>query len=527
MKQSHIAVIPARKGSKGIPGKCTKILHDKPLIEHIVKTINDSSIFNKIIVTTDDESIPQIVNKYENVEVIFRPNELCTDKIPLDPVIAHAVSNITFDYCWTFQLTSPFTTKETIKAVKNKLESGVDTVLTVKNDTHLQWIQIADRFVPDYKARVNRQQLPQKFTETGAVIACTRLQLEKGTRIGSKVDVVVVHEDEEIDIDTHNQFLFCSALARKKKVAIILIGNKQKGLGHIYRGLTIANNIPSEVSFIMHESEDLAYNILRSRHYKPIMYDTHEALERLIGEFDLIINDTLDTTNEYWDILRKSNARIVSFEDLGAGMQRADLVINSLYESSSTNPKHLFGYKFVCLRQEFQETIEQANPDTIHKVLIMFGGTDPQDYTKQILKLLHGTGYNITAIVGAGYNKTDELQLYDGVTVLQNVNNMVTHIRNADLVITSNGRTVYEVCSQQKPIIVLSQNQRELKHTFIEVTGITKNLGIQPDNSSILDEINRMQNIKYRNNQSKIMKSLFINNGLKRVMFNINMILEQ
>jgi len=87
----HIAVIPARAGSKRIPGKNSKIFRGKPMIAWAIGHALESGIFDKIIVSTDDEHIAQVA-RAAGAEIPFmRPADLADDMTPTAPVIAHAV----------------------------------------------------------------------------------------------------------------------------------------------------------------------------------------------------------------------------------------------------------------------------------------------------------------------------------------------------------------------------------------------------------------------------------------------------
>jgi len=72
---STLCLIPARAGSKGLPGKNTKILKGKPLVSWTIETAITSSIFEEIAVTTDDNQVKEIAQSL-GVKVLDRPPEL-------------------------------------------------------------------------------------------------------------------------------------------------------------------------------------------------------------------------------------------------------------------------------------------------------------------------------------------------------------------------------------------------------------------------------------------------------------------
>lgn len=119
-----LAIIPARGGSKGVPGKNIKVLGGKPLISHAVECAIGSKMVSKIVVTTDSDEIINVVKKY-NVEVIKRPAELAEDISNVVTAVEHAYKfiNEKFDIIVLLQPTSPLRTSK-----------DLDTVLTILTD---------------------------------------------------------------------------------------------------------------------------------------------------------------------------------------------------------------------------------------------------------------------------------------------------------------------------------------------------------------------------------------------------------
>lgn len=97
-----IAVIPARGGSKRIPRKNIKPFHGKPMISYAVIAALRSNIFDKVIVSTDDEEIAVIAKSYKAEVPFMRPAELSDDFTPTVPVVAHAIT-VCQDLGWNVQ----------------------------------------------------------------------------------------------------------------------------------------------------------------------------------------------------------------------------------------------------------------------------------------------------------------------------------------------------------------------------------------------------------------------------------------
>ena len=91
-KKDSIAIIPARKGSKRIPGKNIKLFYGKPIIYYAIKKAEESGLFSKILVTTDSIKIANISKKFGASVEFIRPKYLSNDKVGTIEVISHAVN---------------------------------------------------------------------------------------------------------------------------------------------------------------------------------------------------------------------------------------------------------------------------------------------------------------------------------------------------------------------------------------------------------------------------------------------------
>jgi len=112
----NLCVIPARGGSKRIPKKNIKEFCGKPLIAYSIETALKSNLFEKVIVSTDDDEISKISKKY-GAEVLKRPEELADDMTHVGPVIEHAVSILqkndeNYNFICILYATAPFLQKK-------------------------------------------------------------------------------------------------------------------------------------------------------------------------------------------------------------------------------------------------------------------------------------------------------------------------------------------------------------------------------------------------------------------------------
>ena len=113
MKKNIIAVIPARGGSKRIPGKNYKKFNGEPIIERTIKKLKKSKIFNRIIVSTDSKKIASISRRCGAEIPFMRPKSLSGDYASGGSVISHSVrflvkENYQFDYVCCVYAPNPF-----------------------------------------------------------------------------------------------------------------------------------------------------------------------------------------------------------------------------------------------------------------------------------------------------------------------------------------------------------------------------------------------------------------------------------
>jgi len=89
-----ICIIPARGGSKGVPGKNIREISKIPLIGHVIKDVLNSKIFSHVIVSTENKKIANIAKKYGAEVPFIRPEYLATDDAAMDDVLIHAVKTL-------------------------------------------------------------------------------------------------------------------------------------------------------------------------------------------------------------------------------------------------------------------------------------------------------------------------------------------------------------------------------------------------------------------------------------------------
>ena len=532
-----LVVIPARGGSKGIPRKNIRLLDNKPLISYTINIARCSSYVDDVVVSTDDSEIALISEKF-GASVVRRSEELSSDEIPLDPVIYDAMIQKEkqafdeYDIVITLQPTSPLIKTSTLDAAIEKFEDfAIDSVITVVDDRHLGWgfDENNQRYFPNYIERRNRQYLPKEFRETGAILATRRSFVHEDSRLGTNIDLIEVSREESVDIDNYEDWWIAENYLQKKRIAIVVNAFDEIGTGHVYRCLSIASKLVfHEVLFLIDEDHQLGIDIVGNYNYPYKLYDGMDDLVESLRMYSpqVVINDILDTSREYVSILKNEGYFVVNFEDLGTGTEVADVVFDALYEHEVGEDKIFTGHKYYILKDEFYFQPQKIITHTVNNVLITFGGTDPNNFTEKVIDSILSTNYEgrINVILGLGYQGLEDLiskyESNQSIQIYRNVSNISEFMFKADLIFTSAGRTMYEICSLGVPTICLCQNERELSHVFANESNGFINMGLGEDveRQQIIDEfINLVNNYDLRVEMNKKMLNVDLKNGFENI----------
>lgn len=538
-----LAIIPARGGSKGIPRKNLRALAGKPLIAYSIATTMASRHKMDVFVSTDDEEIAAIARKL-GAGVIIRDEVHARDQTTLDPVIfdglqqASKITGKNYDIVATIQPTSPLLKAQSLDYGIDKLLQNpeLETVISAREDTHLTWRKKGDRYEPNYEKRVNRQYLPAVFRETGGFLLTRSHLVTPGTRIGTSVDLIVLSHGEEIDIDSQDDWSLCEYYLKRKFVLFVVAGNSTIGLGHVYNTLLIANDlVRHRIEFLVDNTSDLARQKIAANNYT-VHVQTDQSLTNDIRRLrpDVIINDCLDTSAEYVQQLKAEGTTVINFEDLGPGAKYADLVINAIYPEEDVLPRHYFGPKFFLLRDEFVLTKPKPVARKVERVLLTFGGVDPNNLTRKVIAAIYEDcqkeKIQIAVATGFGYTAFDTLIEFKNIEIHRDTRSIADLMREADLIFTSAGRTIYEVASQQTPAIVLTQNARELTHFFASSQFGFLNLGLGADitQQQIRKAFrNVIEDYEFRLEMSGLMAECDLTHGRVRTLKLIHNILEK
>ena len=216
-----LALVPARGGSKGIPGKNIRPLNGRTLLDYAARAASESGIVDRIVLSTDDDQIAAEGRRI-GLEVPFlRPPRLAADDTPMLPVIEHAVDWLE-QAGWSpeiivlLQPTSPLRRGAHIRAAVEELRtSGADSVVTV--------VELPRHLSPDYVMRIEggalvpflpegvrvtrRQDARPAFVRDGTIYAFWRRTLRDSRSIyGRTCRPLILPAPESLTLDTEDDW---------------------------------------------------------------------------------------------------------------------------------------------------------------------------------------------------------------------------------------------------------------------------------------------------------------------------------
>jgi CMP-N-acetylneuraminic acid synthetase len=228
-----LGIIPARGGSKRVPGKNIRPLAGKPLIAWTIETALASTLLDKVIVSTDAPEIAEIARSYGAEVPFLRPAELAQDDTPDRPVYQHAIEWLAKeqDFCpdlvvWlrpTVPLRLPLDIDEAVKTLRSTQGSSVRSVSAVEH--HPYWMKTLsgeNKLAPlipgaDEYNYYQRQLLPPVYRLNGAV-EVTRYEhiMHSDKLYGDDMRGYVMPPERSIDIDTEEDIALITYLLESR-----------------------------------------------------------------------------------------------------------------------------------------------------------------------------------------------------------------------------------------------------------------------------------------------------------------------
>jgi N-acylneuraminate cytidylyltransferase len=233
-KKRIIAVIPARKNSKGIKKKNLIKLNGLPLISYSIDYAKKSKFIDRIFVSTDGSNIASVSKKF-GAEVVIRPKNLCNDTIMPDHAVVHTIDYVkkildySFDYVVFLQPTTPLRQLgELDKAIKYCITEKFDTVFSSMDYKPFLWRKKNQYIYPvsfdPYRRK--RRQIIQDINETGSYYITKKEAFKKfKNRFGKKISNYNSDFLSFFEIDTYSDYdyikeLFKTSILKNHKISL-------------------------------------------------------------------------------------------------------------------------------------------------------------------------------------------------------------------------------------------------------------------------------------------------------------------
>jgi CMP-N,N'-diacetyllegionaminic acid synthase len=214
---STLAVIPARAGSRGLPGKHLRRIGGVAMIVHTIRAALGAATVDRVIVSTNDAAVARVARR-AGAEVPFeRPKQLAEDDTPTQPVIEHAVAwaeanGTDVDVVVTLQPTSPLRDASQIDAAVRLLDGqgvrSVASVATLGMPSSVVGTLAVGRFTQsDPGDHARRQDSPAAVRLTGGIYVTRRDLLREGRLLDERPAALVVDPRSAVDVDTQDDLV--------------------------------------------------------------------------------------------------------------------------------------------------------------------------------------------------------------------------------------------------------------------------------------------------------------------------------
>jgi spore coat polysaccharide biosynthesis predicted glycosyltransferase SpsG len=459
-------VIPALSYFDAFKNALLTKLAGKPLIEHAIDKFLTMTNNINIYIITDNEEI-QLISSRKGVEtqlyfgdkISFDINGLIVLKKNIQVNTPHVA------------LISPYALLLEINTIRSALE------ISIKN-FFVRPVMKLDCDV--YSSDMGVVSLKNKDAEYYKALK-TFILCESDINIFSSAlpQNMIIKNEIDLECKSRHAMWVYEKLINRKRIVFYVAASKEIGMGHIYRALSLAHEIiDHEVVFVCDDASFLAISKLAEQEYPVYTSPTNKICECIKGLMpSLVINDVLDTDALYIDSLMNSGIKTINFEDLGEGALKANYTINDLYDEALYDAVNtLWGHEYFFVRDEFYSASPHTDGSEVESVLLTFGGTDQNDFTRKfyhtIKKFCNDNQIKIYIVTGEGYGYLKELEgeLKDTssnqVEFIHKTGIMSSIMEKTQIAISSNGRTVYELAHMNIPTIVISHHDRESNHKF-------------------------------------------------------------
>jgi|TARA_R100000501_G_C2616472_1_gene109998 N-acylneuraminate cytidylyltransferase/CMP-N,N'-diacetyllegionaminic acid synthase len=222
-----LAIIPARGGSKGLPGKNIKELNGKPLIAYTIEAALKSKYITRVIVSTDDIEIVKVAKQYGAEVPFVRPSYLATDAAKAIDAYKYTYERLEkeekkeISEFVVLQPTSPFRTEKHIdKAIELFKEKKADSVISYCQEYHpIVWhkyITEAGKIESIFEDKINnRQEEKPTYFPNGAIYIFKRKLIDQEVYYTNNSFAYIMSRKDSVDIDTIEDFEYAGFLFYK------------------------------------------------------------------------------------------------------------------------------------------------------------------------------------------------------------------------------------------------------------------------------------------------------------------------
>jgi CMP-N,N'-diacetyllegionaminic acid synthase len=225
-----LAIIPARGGSKGLPGKNIKDLHGKPLIAYTIEVAKQSKHISEIHVSSDDNEILAVAEKYGVITKFIRPSELATDSSLAIETYIFCLNkyqndfNKKFDVVVILQPTSPLRKIEDVDScIEMFINKSADSIISYTEESHpVLWHKYIDKqgvitnVFNEGNDVKNRQELKKTYYPNGSVYVFKSSLIQSRRYFSEKTYAYVMPRSRSVDIDAIEDFEYVEFLLSKK-----------------------------------------------------------------------------------------------------------------------------------------------------------------------------------------------------------------------------------------------------------------------------------------------------------------------
>ena len=226
-----LIVIPARGGSKAIPGKNIYPINGKPLLAYTLECVQSASLIDAdVVVSTDSEKIKEVALSFNDVYVVDRPSEISGDKARTEDALIHAVDcmqkmkGITYDVVLTLQPTSPLRNYQTLISFIEAYEKSYpeyDAQLSLNENRSDFWTEVDQgHFERLYKDAPRRRQDRKPLFVENSAYYITDLNVLRQTMsvLGTHANGFLISDIEAVDINEPIDIIIAESILKKMTV---------------------------------------------------------------------------------------------------------------------------------------------------------------------------------------------------------------------------------------------------------------------------------------------------------------------